>query len=457
MSHRLKSLFICEAVALLVWLVIPGTAIDRFFFSMTAKSFAASDHFISGKGKDKKPFTLHTLRNSPPDITGNLPADIVIGDDPEKVFQTSPPSPVDFAVILKNLRRMGRDSVAIGMPLSWTDPDVLSLVALDQQLDAFPSAITSAPLSRSAAPTPIPQAFRRASVPLFRIKGDTSLLPVVNRVPIPDVVLGNKTSLAGFTTIESEESTELPYLLARWEDRAVFSFHLLATLGHYHLQPHSTTVRLGEWISLGPDGPFIPIDQYGRLTFKPPVLPDSSMSPIPAESLIDAPDGFLADTPADPVLIRNGLSAADPVSMMFSGSLVATVGMLSDPGGTSQSRSFPSPPWYAELLMIASVLSLIYGFTNYPFLRGKRPLAILAGALFLLHFLLVPATSIWIPTLPLIACSLAAIPFAALPDPKKTKPGPAKRDIPEKPDAKAAKKTARKGRAKKSPPKRKYR
>lgn len=433
MSSRLKSIFICEAVAVLIWLLIPGTAIDRLFFSLTAKTFAKSEYFISGKGKHPDPFSLHTLRDSTPDISGRLPADIVIGDDPEKVFQTSPPSPIDYAVILGNLRRMGRDSVAIAMPLSWPEPDVLSLTALDQQLDSFPSAITSAPLTRNAVPSPIPPAFRRASVPLFSIEGNSKLLPVVNNVPIPDVVLGNKTSLAGFTTLESEEATALPYLLARWDDRVVLSFHLLAALSHHHLQPHSITVRLGEWISLGPDGAFIPIDDYGRLSFQVQALSPSDTSPIRAETLIDAPDDFLAATWNGPVLIRNGLSATDPLSVHFSESLIASVATLSDPEGTSKSRIFPSPPWYSELLMIASVVCLILGFGNYPSLRGKRLPAILAGVLFVLHFVLVPVTSTWIPTLPLIACALAAIPFAAFPDPGKTKPARAKEETPENP------------------------
>ncbi len=440
MSRRLKIFFTCEAVALLVWLLIPGTAIDRAFFSLTAKTFTKTEHFISGEGTNEKPFALHTLRDSPPDITSKLPVDVVIGDDPEKVFQSSPPSPLDFAVILKNLRRMGRDSVAIGMPLSWADPDVISLTALDQQLDAFPSAITSAPLSRSPVPTAIPPAFRRASVPLFAITGDTSLLPVVNRIPIPDVVLGNKTSLAGFSTLESEETTGAPYLLARWDDRAVLSFHLLSALSRYKVPPLAITVRLGERISLGPDGPFIPIDEFGRLSFQPPELPASKLFPIRAEALIDAGDDFLRTIPAAPVLIRNGLSTADPAAIRYAESLVPTVALLSDPEGTSQSRLFHRPPWYVELLLIASLLSLLYGIENYPFLRGKRPLAVLAVVLLILHFILVPLTSTWIPSIPLLACTLTAIALASVPAPAKVSQ-PLEIKTPAK---KAAKKSPRK-------------
>ena len=42
----------------------------------------------------------------------------------------------------------------------------------------------------------------------------------------------------------------------------------------------------------------------------------------------------------------------------------------------------------------------------------KLPVLILTGVLLILHFILVPLTSTWPPTMPLIACALAAIPFS---------------------------------------------
>jgi hypothetical protein len=440
MSRRILSIPVCAAAALLSWEFIPGTAVDRMHFSLTAKTFANSDHFVSGKGTYGKPFELHTLRDRTPDLTGRLPTDIVITDDPEKAFQESPPSPVDIAVILKNLRRMGRDSAAIGMPLTWADPDVISLSALDRQLDAFPSVITAAPLARSPVPTPLPPAFRRGSLPLVSIEGDPSLLPRVDRIPIPDVVLGNNTSLAGFTILESEEAGSLPHLLARWDDRAVLSFHLLAALQHSGVSIHEITIRLGEWISLGTDGPFIPIDEFGRLTIRPPVL---AAAGIPAETLIDAPDDFLT---ASQVLIRNGLTTADPAAAVYSEALVPTVAMLADPEGTVVSRTFPRLPMSVELLLIASLFSLLYGLRTYPLLSGKLPLMILTILLLIAHFILVPATSHWIPTFPLVACALAAIPFSASHRPPEAQP-PAPTPPPVK---KAAKKAARKAPAKKA-------
>lgn len=401
---------LCAAAALLAWAVLPGTLIDRGLFSLTLRAFADAPYFTSGNGKPDSPHTLHTLKRQAAPPADPLTA-IAITDDPDRVFQATPPSPVDCAIILKNLRRLGRDSVAIGMPLAWPEPDVISLMALDQQLDALPSLVTSAPLSRGPVPSPVPPAFRRASIPASEIHGNSLQIPLVNRVSIPDVVLGNSTSLAGFTTLESEPDGGLPHLLARWDDRLVFSFTLLAALADRNVPPAKVRIRLGNYISLGEDGPFIPIDGFGRLAFKPPSS-DGSAS-IPAESLINAPADLLADRRAGTVLIRNGMSASDEGSLRFSDFLVPTVSMLADPSGTSASRAFNRIPRLAELLLIVSLVSLLHGLGSFHATGGRPALAVLAGVFLILHFVVVPGTGIWPPTLPALAAVMAAMPFAA--------------------------------------------
>lgn len=468
MSRRKKSILASAAVALAAWWTFPAAGIDRTLFYLTTKPIAKSGSFTSGRGTEDKPFTLHSLRDNPPDISESLPLDIVFSDESATYFESSPPSATDMAGILKSLRKLGRESVAIGIPMVWADPNVLYLTALDQQLDSFSTAITSAPLSRRPEASALPSAFRRASIPLSGIKGNSQLLPIVNYVPIPDVVLGNKNSLAGFTTLESESATDHPYLLARWDDRAVLSFHLLAALDHFHVAPSEISVHLGKWISLSPDGPFIAIDEFGRLRVRPPSYFSSLYPPVPAENLILAPDDFLAESHSGTTLIRSSISTTDPTAAAYSESLVASIAILSYPEGTIYSRRFPRLPWYADLLLIASLLSLLYGFGNYPFLSGKLPLIILAGILFVLHFILVDATSTWLPTFPLIACTLAAIPFAATPitpenpiSPEAKEADPVKRAVHEYPAKRVpkgkAKRPIREELAEKTPRKRKRR
>ena len=410
MPRQILQPIICAAAALLTWTVLPGTFIDRGLFSLTARTFAEPPFFITEKGETASTHTLHTFKQQATTPSEPLP-DIVITDDPDRVFQASPPSPVDFAIILKNLRRLGRDSIAIGTPLAWSETDGISLMALDQQLDALASVVTAAPLSRGPIASPLPPAFRRASIAVSEIHGNARPLPIVNRVSIPDAMLGNSNSLAGFTTLESEPDGDFPHLLARWDDRVVFSFPLLAALADHKVLCEQVEICLGNYISLGKEGPYIPIDEFGRLTFRPP--PSTNSSSIPAESLIDASADFLTGLRAGTLLIRNGMSAADEASAQFSDSLVPTVSLLADPSGTFASRAYNRIPWPSELLLIASVLSLLHGLANFPKMGGRLALTILAGVIVIIHLKVVPVTSTWPPTFPALAAVLAAIPFTA--------------------------------------------
>jgi hypothetical protein len=235
-------------------------------------------------------------------------------------------------------------------------------------------------------------------------------------------MLGNTTSLAGFTALEFEPDGDFPYLLARWDDRVVFSFPLLAALADQKVPTAKVEIRLGKYISLGKDGPYIPIDEFGRLAFRPPS--STNTSSIPAESLIDAPDDVLTGLRAGSLLIRNGMSAADEASARFSDSLVPTVSLLADPSGTFASISYNRIPWPSELLLIGSLLCLLHGLGNFPKTGGRPALTILAGVLVIIHLIIVPVTGTWPPTFPALAAVLAAIPLTAarkaIPERKET-------------------------------------
>jgi hypothetical protein len=103
----------------------------------------------------------------------------------------------------------------------------------------------------------------------------------------------------------------------------------------------------------------------------------------------------------------------DEASARFSDSLVPTVSLLADPSGTSASRAYNRIPWPSELLLIASVLSLLHGLANFPKMGGRLALTILAGVIVIIHLKVVPVTQTWPPTFPALAAVLAAIPFTA--------------------------------------------
>ncbi|WP_411825452.1 hypothetical protein [Luteolibacter sp. AS25] len=409
MNRRKLIPLLCAVTAFLSWYFLPGTFLDRALFTATAHISHKSPFLITGKGVASNPYTVRKFQGSSEASTSRAPTIISIGDDPDRVFQSSPPSPVDVAIILRNLRRLGENSPAIATPLAWPSPDTISLTALDQQLDSLPSVVTAAPLSRGPDPTIIPPAFRRASIPLEHVHGDTTLLPTVNRLAIPDVILGNKTSLAGFSIIESEKPTGLPQLLCKWDDRLILSFHLVATLEHFKVPPSGIEVRLGEYLSLGRNGPFIPIDEFGRLSFSPEPLESKTI--IPASQLVDAPDDFFPETDTQPIILRNDLTVADRGTRIFSESLVPVIATLTNTSEDSKATSYPALPWPLELAYLSLILFLLFPpvFPRILKLKDFRIPAII-GLITVLHLLFFLIGNITIPTIPaLITVGSAAI------------------------------------------------
>ncbi len=314
--------YFCTLLAALLLLIFPQKTLFRFS-SLGFFPFAGKDTFISGEGTRNIPFVLHSQPANSKTAFEKRPTVISISDDPEGFFQDSPPSPIDHAVILKNIERVGIRSAAIALPLSWEDPDPIALVALEQSLGSIRRVITSAALTRVAAPLPIPSSFRRASLPIAKVMGDVSQIPSVNHPTLPDMILGSKSSLSGFTILENQPFSpdSPPQLIARWGERIVFSLPLLFAIDHLQVDLPSIKIVSASHIALTNDGPYIPIDRYGRLAFKVSKVPAPKI--LSAATLIDAaPDLFIEKT-LNPILIRDDLSGSEPSSE----------GLLQDPRG----------------------------------------------------------------------------------------------------------------------------
>jgi hypothetical protein len=409
MLPRLSSLLLAAFAAFAVWWLVPGSAIDRAWFAFS--TFAIPDATVAsaGNGTWGNPYRLKVENIKLSDSGGEGPTEILITEDPDLIFQSTPPSPVDFAIILKNLRRMNRDSIAIATPLFWSGPETIANVALERQLGEVPKLVTSAPLSRGPQDSALPPAFRRASIPVSKVRGDTELLPKVNRIPVPSIMLGEKKALAGFTILESEEAGEHPYLMAMWGDRIVFSFHLLAALEHLGITPDSIDIHLGEAIRIGLEGHRIAIDRFGRLKSMPPPSTRSSFE-ISAESLINADPDLLSSNSFKPIVIRDGVPSSEPALTNFSDSLGEMIAFLSGSNKTFSVKRFPRLSSEVEILFLAALLSLIFAIQNH-FSGHTSRFTLLSLCLFLivLHFILVNLTETWPPTLPALAAIITTI------------------------------------------------
>lgn len=463
-------LLVSAAAAGCAWFFIPSTPVDRALVRVVAGATANPPFIIAGEGTLASPWSVRVLaphRTADPSLS---PVVISLADDREGIFQSSPPSPVDIAVILKNMRRLGAENAAIGAVLAWEKPDTIALTALDSELASFKRTVTAAPLSRGATGSPLPQSFRRASLPVSAVKGDAGAIPVVNRLALPDVILGQENTLSGFTLLENEPGGTP--LVARWDDRIVLAFPLVSTLARLGIPAESVEVRLGNHIRLGKNGPIVPIDDFGRLTANAGKIKAPQM--VSAAALIDTgqplPENNLT-------LLRDDQSNAEASTRSFSETLVPLIAGISSDAGMSEPRYFRRGPAASELALIGAVCLLIASlFARTKFVR-EVSCGIIAATFLALHFILAATASFWLATIPILSATLAAVIFGriffreittypvAAPHPapasQDTEPGPAVTEpapIPEEappgePAAKPAKKAARKTAAKAAPAK----
>ncbi len=401
-----RVLILSAAAAIGCWRYLPGTTADRAAFEVVAGSFANPPLFVSGHGTHSAPWQLGVMTAKSKPDQAQAPWIVSMGDDLAGYFQSSPPAPIDLAVIFSNLQRLGVTKAATAAVFAWEAPDPIGLAALDKALAGFDSLTMATPLSRSVVSSPLPAAFRRASLPLEAILGDTTLLPTVNRIPLPGVILGGDNSLAGFSYLESEPVTALPPLLARWEDRVVFSFPLLTVLVHGDFPLDKVEVKLGEYLKLSVDGPVLPIDASGRLA-----MPISTVAPfaeIAAEDLIDGGADLFSKSAPVPVILRDDQSAAEPATRAFSKSLSTMVAALASNNAFAQTTVYHrlTAAWEIGLLGgIVLLLGLLGRTSKFSFHIG---VLVLFAAVLTMQWVGVALAGVWLPALPAAAAISAA-------------------------------------------------
>ena len=455
-QRRLCALLVSAVVGFSVWFMIPGTPLDRAAFEAVAGSFTNPPLFVSGNGRRETPWALRAFTTGSKPDPRQAPLVVSLGDDPDGFFQSSPPAPIDLAVVLSNFYRLGAKKVATAAVLAWEAPDPIGLAALEKSLGRFDSQVMATPLSRGAAAASMPPAYRRASVPLSAAVGDISSLPVVNRVPIPGVILPGAKALAGFSVLESEKPARFLPLMARWEDRLVFSFALLTVLQRLDLPPSGVEIRLGQYLKLGRTGPIVPIDAYGRLAL--PLKPIVAYAEISAEALIDGGDDLFPKQAPDPVILRDDRSAADPSVRSFSRSLAVHIAALASGDGVGPVREFPRLREDQEIGLLATIaagLSLLCGARSFTRHVGA---GVMTGALVAAQWIGLGMASVWLPGVPACVAILAAVVVCPFVRQKVPPPSPV-RKVAEKAAAKtvvtektAAKKAPARNRAPELPP-----
>ncbi len=410
LHRRIWVLLASAAAAYGTWRELPGTEIDRTVFTTVASRFLEPPLFVEGQGSPICPWELRTLTLEKKPDPRQAPLLVTLDDDLEGFFQASPPAPIDLAVVLKNIQRLGAKKAATAVVMAWEAPDPIGLAALEKALAVFDSLVLAAPLSRGVEASPLPPAFRRASLPAAAMIGDTLALPVVNRVPISGVVLSGETSLAGFSQLESEPASGFAPLMAMWDDRVVFSFPLLVVMQRLGLPLDGMEIRLGEFLKLSPSGPIVRIDPHGRLV--QPLKPLAGYAEISAQALINGSDDLFPTTAPEPVILCDTRSAGEPRTRAFAASLAATVATLASDEAHTPRHFYPRLPRDWEIgSLVLMVLVLTLGCAAGDFWRNIGVL-ILAGGVCGAQWLGVGMASVWLPGLPLLAAIFAAALFS---------------------------------------------
>jgi hypothetical protein len=220
------------------------------------------------------------------------------------------------------------------------------------------------------------------------------------------VILGKDNTLAGFQTLGTETDSGSIPLMARWEDRIVLAFPLLTVMQRLELPLSSMEIRLGEYLKLGPAGPIVPIDRFGRM--KAPEKPIRPLAQIQAEQLIDGGNDLLPENAPGPVILRDDRSAAEPATRAFSKRLPAVIASLASDAGLSAPHAFPRPRAGTELILLSLAAFLLTALCGKPAFIRNIAFLVLAAACICAQCVAAASASVWLPGLSALAAILTA-------------------------------------------------
>ncbi|BDS08215.1 hypothetical protein NT6N_32550 [Oceaniferula spumae] len=342
---------------------------------------------------------------------------VEVTDDPDQVYESTPPSPLDYAVMLHSLRLKGANNIILTTRMSWDGDPGITAEALSNKLAAFDRASFGVPVTRGATAQPLPEALQRALIPFSNVSGNLRLIPVVNQVALPAVISGGKNSLGGFSTIESTpDSKDYVPMLCHWDGEGLIpSLELLALMSSHNVNPKQVIVRCGKHIRLGLQGPVINIDSYGETILPEKAeksdLIDLTKDAIAAEDLITRQEDG-AETPEDRrvYLVHAVGEKTKPTNQLSPVRLAAILNwsknLLSPEPG--RSITYKRLPLWAEIVLIFDIALAACWFTSFS--RGGRHLAFALTAALSYPFLLsiMDLTQHWLSVSSLLVTVLVA-------------------------------------------------
>ena len=205
------------------------------------------------------------VKAKPPSVTL-----LRISDSESSIFQEWPPSPIDYAIILKNLKEYKTKLVAIEPSMSWNNAGE----GLLETLRTASLKYNKGELLMGAVFQMDESVFESNDKlidllnPISNISGDIKRIPEFTMIdPLPDRRLTSIGIPFGFTSIDMAEQDKMNNplkvpLLARIKEAIVPSFALRAIMMEQDMNSNDVTIHLGDKIAFS-NGTTIPIDSQG--------------------------------------------------------------------------------------------------------------------------------------------------------------------------------------------------
>lgn len=212
---------------------------------------------------------------------------LTLDDSEESVIQDWPPSPLDYAVILNNLKQYDPKLIAIEPSLEFLGQEEGLIETLRTACLAFnqQSLLLSAvcQMDRSIDPT-IEKGENFFDI-IDSVNGDTTNIPEFTRInSLPNQRFAAMGLPIAFTRIDladnnNDEGIYKFPLIARIGDKIVPSFVLKAMMLDFNIKADQVIINIGDNIKLG-NRKTIPIDNRGHVQIYPALQEDLSIEKI---------------------------------------------------------------------------------------------------------------------------------------------------------------------------------
>ena len=212
---------------------------------------------------------------------------LTLDDSEESVIQDWPPSPLDYAVILNNLKQYDPELIAIEPSLEFLGQEEGLIETLRTACLAFnqESLLLSAicQMDRSIDPT-IEKGENFFDI-IDSVNGETTNIPEFTRInSLPNQRFAAMGLPIAFTRIDladnnNDEGIYKFPLIARIGDKIVPSFVLKAIMLDFNIKADQVIINIGDNIKLG-NRKTIPIDNRGHVQIYPALQEDLSIEKI---------------------------------------------------------------------------------------------------------------------------------------------------------------------------------